>query len=342
MAESPTPRVAVYIDFDNIVMSNYDRTFRPEGREAWRRDNARAHVMGSASVVGGKLKQAEVDLGAILDYGSSFGPVVVSRAYADWSVPANASYYAQLTDRAIDLTQLFQSASGKNGADIRLSVDVVEDLFRLPDVTHVVIVAGDSDYVALAQRARRLGRVVVGVGVGGSTGAALIKACDVFTLYEDLPGLLDDEIDDEDDDEDAEDSTTRPAPATSSSVPTSAPTGDGADAAASAATGTADGVVATSGGRVAADATPRMSKAAASKLLVRAMQLVTEKDDEEWLHPSEVKAQMLRLNSAFRERSLGYETFTDFLTSRQGLVEIKPKTQPNERRLKLRPHTRGE
>jgi hypothetical protein len=330
MAESPSPRVAVYIDFDNIVMSNYDRTFRPEGREAWRRDNARAHVMGSASVVGGKLKQAEVDLGAILDYGSSFGPVVVSRAYADWSVPANASYYAQLTDRAIDLTQLFQSASGKNGADIRLSVDVVEDLFRLPDVTHVVIVAGDSDYVALAQRARRLGRTVVGVGVGGSTGAALIKACDVFTLYEDLPGLLDDEIDDEDDDD--EDAT--PAASRAASSPATATT---------SGTGIArDDVTSTSGGSAESNATPRMSKAAASKLLVRAMQLVAEKDDEEWLTPSEVKTQMLRLNAAFREKSLGYESFGDFLTSRQGLVEIKPKTQPNERRLKLRPHTRGE
>ncbi|TPW70052.1 NYN domain-containing protein [Schumannella sp. 10F1B-5-1] len=339
MVEAQSPRVAVYIDFDNIVMSNYDRTFRPEGREAWRRDNARAHVMGSASVVGGKLKQAEVDLGAILDYGSSFGPVVLSRAYADWSVPANASYYAQLTDRAIDLTQLFQSASGKNGADIRLSVDVVEDLFRLPDVTHVVIVAGDSDYVALAQRARRLGRTVVGVGVGGSTGAALIKACDVFTLYEDLPGLLDDEID-EDDDEDE----VAAAPAARGSR------GSAASAATATATTTGTGIargdVSSSDDAADADdsaaATPRMSKAAASKLLVRAMQLVAEKDDEEWLHPSEVKTQMLRLNSAFREKSLGYDSFGDFLTSRQGLVEIKPKTQPNERRLKLRPHTRGQ
>ncbi|GAB3404650.1 NYN domain-containing protein [Schumannella luteola] len=336
MADPSSPRVAVYIDFDNIVMSNYDRTFRPEGREAWRRDNARAHVMGSASVVGGKLKQAEVDLGAILDYGSSFGPVVLSRAYADWSVPANASYYAQLTDRAIDLTQLFQSSSGKNGADIRLSVDVVEDLFRLPDVTHVVIVAGDSDYVALAQRARRLGRTVIGVGVGGSTGAALIKACDVFTLYEDLPGLLDDEIDDEDDDE--EESAPAAATASRAAAPVAATTtgtGIAREDIASSTGDAADG----DGGRAA---TPRMSKAAASKLLVRAMQLVAEKDDEEWLTPSEVKTQMLRLNSAFRERSLGYESFGDFLTSRQGLVEIKPKTQPNERRLKLRPHTRGE
>jgi hypothetical protein len=42
-------------------------------------------------------------------------------------------------------------------------------MFRLPDLTHVVIVAGDSDHVPLAQRCKRLGRFVVGVGVAGST-----------------------------------------------------------------------------------------------------------------------------------------------------------------------------
>ena len=59
--------------------------------------------------------------------------------------------------------QLFPAAAyAKNGADIRLAVDAVEDMFRLPDLTHVVIVAGDSDYVPLAQRCKRLGRFVVG------------------------------------------------------------------------------------------------------------------------------------------------------------------------------------
>ena len=56
--------------------------------------------------------------------------------------------------------QLFPTAGTKNGADIRLSVDVVEELFRLPDITHVVIVAGDSDYIPPAQNVRRLGRTV--------------------------------------------------------------------------------------------------------------------------------------------------------------------------------------
>jgi uncharacterized LabA/DUF88 family protein len=178
-AEPTEARVAVYIDFDNVVISRYDQL---HGRESWRKDEARRNE-GKAVA---KLEQARVDIGAILDYASSFGTVAISRAYADWSVPANAAYKRQLVDRAIDLTQLFPASSTKNGADIRLAVDVIDDMFRLPDITHVVIVAGDSDYIPLAQRCKRLGRVVVGIGVTGSTSPALVAALDEFESYDAL------------------------------------------------------------------------------------------------------------------------------------------------------------
>ncbi len=106
---------------------------------------------------------------------------MLTRAYADWSADVNAEYRGQLVGRAVDLVQLFPAAAyGKNGADIRLAVDAVEDMFRLPDLTHVVIVAGDSDYIALAQRCKRLGRYVVGIGVAGSISRSLTAACDEF------------------------------------------------------------------------------------------------------------------------------------------------------------------
>jgi uncharacterized LabA/DUF88 family protein len=184
--EPTEARVAVYIDFDNVVISRYDQL---HGRDSWRKDEARRNE-GKAVP---KLEQARVDLGAIIDYASSFGTVALSRAYADWSVPANAAYKRQLVDRAIDLTQLFPASSTKNGADIRLAVDVIDDMFRLPDITHVVIVAGDSDYIPLAQRCKRLGRVVVGIGVAGSTSPALVAALDEFESYDaldvDVPDL---------------------------------------------------------------------------------------------------------------------------------------------------------
>ncbi len=187
VADSTDARVAVYLDFDNIVMSWYDTV---HGRNSYGRDRQRIAADPSEPEIAARLAAATVDLGAIIDYAASFGTLVLTRAYADWSSPVNAEYRSQLVARAVDLVQLFPAAAyGKNGADIRLAVDTVEDMFRLPDLTHVVVVAGDSDYVPLAQRCKRLGRFVVGVGVAGSSARSLASACDRFDTYDALPGV---------------------------------------------------------------------------------------------------------------------------------------------------------
>src|SRR3978361_2261109 len=188
MADTETGRVAVYIDFDNIVISRYDEV---HGRGSFQRDRQKAHAGSMPETeFQARLEAATVDVGAAIDFSSSFGTLVLTRAYADWSAPVNARYRGQLVGRAVDLVQLFPAAAdAKNGADIRLAVDAVEDMFRLPDLTHVVIVAGDSDYIALAQRCKRLGRYVVGIGVAGSTSRSLAAACDEFVTYDALPGV---------------------------------------------------------------------------------------------------------------------------------------------------------
>src|ERR1700756_2554012 len=180
MTDGASTRVAVYLDFDNVVISRYDQV---HGRGSFQKDKSRG-------LSAERLEPATVDIGAVIDFASSFGTLVLTRAYADWSADVNAGYHGQLVGRAVDLVQLFPAAAyGKNGADIRLAVDAVEDMFRLPDLTHVVIVAGDSDYFPLAQRCRRLGRYVVGVGVAGSTSRSLAAACDELVTYDALPGI---------------------------------------------------------------------------------------------------------------------------------------------------------
>jgi hypothetical protein len=182
MADLGEGRVAVYLDFDNIVISRYDQV---NGRSSFQKDKAKG-----LDKYPDRLAQATVDVGAIIDFASSFGTLVLTRAYADWSAEVNTGYREQLVGRAVDLVQLFPAAAyGKNGADIRLAVDTVEDMFRLPDLSHVVIVAGDSDYIPLAQRCKRLGRYVVGVGVAGSSSRSLAAACDEFVIYDALPGV---------------------------------------------------------------------------------------------------------------------------------------------------------
>lgn len=272
MTEPGAPRVAVYLDFDNIVISRYDQV---NGRNSFQRDKAKG--LESA-----KLARARVDVGAILDFASSFGTVVLTRAYADWSAEVNAEYQEQLVGRAVDLVQLFPAAAyGKNAADIRLAVDAVEDMFRLPDLTHVVIVAGDSDYIPLAQRCKRLGRYVVGIGVAGSSSRSLAAACDDFVIYDALPG-----------------------------VPVFEPSATDEKPKRRAAKSKSP------------EPEPPDPQAAATALLERALQIGLEKDDADWLHNSAVKAQMKRMDPSFSEKSLGFKSFSDFLRSRADVVEL--------------------
>jgi uncharacterized LabA/DUF88 family protein len=316
MAEPSDSRVAVYIDFDNIVISRYDEVF---GRGKFMADKART---ASVAKVDEKLAptdpaaRAVVDVGAILDYATSFGSVVISRAFADWSAPANSGYGRQLVNRAVELVQMFPTAAyQKNGADIRLAVDVVEDMFRLPDITHVLIVAGDSDFIPLAQRCKRLGRYVVGVGVTGATSRQLAAACNEFKYYGELPGVV------------------------------GAPKGEDPLVAALVVEPVADRAPAQ---RRASkpqqtkdkDAEPAHDevepvdpKLSATQLLVRALNLGHDKSDEEWLHSSSVKLQMMRIDPSFNEKSLGFKSFSAFVKAQSKQVEIDAE---NPGRIRLR------
>ena len=344
MSDPGDGRVAVYIDFDNIVISRYDQV---HGRGSFMRDRQKSGTQPKPAFVA-KLAEARVDLGAVIDFASSFGTLVLTRAYADWSAAVNAEYRGQLVGRAVDLVQLFPAAAyAKNGADIRLAVDAVEDLFRLPELTHVVIVAGDSDYIPLAQRIKRLGRYVIGIGVAGSTARSLAAACDEFVSYDDLPGIARDEAaeteaaeteaaETEAAETDAAAETTGEEAGAALETPARASRGRAASRA--AATSTED-AVAEQPAEPAKRPTRKRKAAApepeadeeeaaedpqvvATRLLARAMQLGHEKDDTEWLHSSSVKSQMKRMDPSFSEKALGYRSFSDFIKSRNNLVEL--------------------
>jgi hypothetical protein len=311
MTEPGDTRVAVYIDFDNIVISRYDQV---HGRGQFQRDKVRGFSRDGRLAdpdTADKIRRATVDVGAVIDFASSFGTLVLTRAYADWSAPVNADYRGQLVSRAVDLVQLFPAAAyAKNGADIRLAVDAVEDMFRLPDLTHVVIVAGDSDYIALAQRCRRLGRYVVGVGVAGSTSRSLAAACDELVTYDALPGIT-------------------PAGVADEPAEPQEP-GDARSARGTRRTRQPAAVVSDE-----PDPEPEDPQEQATRLLERALRLGQEKDDADWLHSSAVKSQMRRMDPSFSERALGYRSFSDFVKSREAVAELD-ETDPG-RLIRLNP-----
>lgn len=313
MTDASDGRVAVYLDFDNIVMSWYDRV---HGRNSYSRDRARITADPTEPEIADRLASATVDVGAILDYAASYGTLVLTRAYADWSSPVNAIYRRQLVARAVDLVQLFPAAAyAKNGADIRLAVDAVEDMFRLPDLTHVAIVAGDSDYVPLAQRCKRLGRFVVGVGVAGSTAKSLAAACDEFEPYDTLPGVP--ELVGEKKLPEREQKPAKKKPQQDS--PTAPPAEQNDDEA-----------VATF-----EDTPPEDLHAVATRLLERALRVGQDKGDEQgFLYASAVKQHIRRMDPSFSEKALGYRSFNDFLASRDGIADLE--SSGHERLVRLK------
>lgn len=318
-------RVAVYIDFDNILISRYDQI---HGRGAFHADKVRTLTTdGRESKARTRFSQATVDLGAIIDYASSYGSIVLSRAYADWSVPAHAAYRDQLLARAVDLVQMFPTTrSLKNGADIRLSIDVVEDLFRLDNITHVVVVAGDSDYIALAQRTKRLGRFMVGIGVAGSTSKSLAAACDEFADYDALPGIEPVQVDEPEVD------APEPTPAEAETIEAEAEqAAEEAPKRGRRSRRASSASVAAQTDEVAMTAAQRGD--AATGLLERAMRILHQKTDDEWLHANVVKEQMKRMDPVFNEKSLGHRSFTDFVTARGELVDMREEGQARLLRL---------
>lgn len=301
-------RVAVYVDFDNVVISRYEQL---HGSHAWHQDNARDHtpVAGDTDDVGSRLAAARVDLGAIVDYASSYGTLALVRAYADWSLPANAAYRRDLVDRSFDLTQMFPVSGTKNGADIRLAIDALSDLGQHPDLTHVVIVGGDSDYIPLAQRLKQLGRHVIGIGISGSTSRALVNACDEFRFYDSLPGVE------------------RPAPATkpAKKAAQKAAQKAGGKKASSSKAGKEPPEQPESAEQPESPEPTEISEQEreAVQLLVRAVRLASDKADDEWVHAGGLKSQMQRMDPGFKEKTLGYRSFADFVRAHDEAVESR-------------------
>ena len=149
-------KIAVFIDFENISLS------------------ASNHF-------------GEFDLGLLLKAIRRLGRITLKRAYGDWS--RLIKYRDALRENAVELVQLYSynlQQGGKNRADIRLVIDVMESIYTLEYIDTIVIVSGDSDFSSLMSKAREYGKYTIGVGVQASTSDLLIKACDEFIFYDKL------------------------------------------------------------------------------------------------------------------------------------------------------------
>lgn len=167
------PSVALYWDFENLHAGLAEAKF---GEGFYARPDARF-----------KPQEPLVDIAAIVELGASFGPLAINRAYGNWQFFGR--YRDALLQHTIELVQLFPpGATAKNGADIRLCLDALEDIGRFDHIGTVVVIGGDSDFMPLAQKLKAAGRRLVGVGTGSNTNRHWARSCHEFRYYEGLVG----------------------------------------------------------------------------------------------------------------------------------------------------------
>lgn len=123
-------------------------------------------------------------LSLILEELSTYGRIVVKRAYGNWKDRALKNWEEQLKTLAIKPEQQFAYTTGKNATDLSLAIGAM-DLLHTQMYDAVALVSSDSDYTPLAIRLREAGIYVFGVGEE-KTPLSFRNACDNFILTHNL------------------------------------------------------------------------------------------------------------------------------------------------------------
>ena len=260
--------VALYWDFENIHAGLCEE--KDPGRYS-RPDNRF------------KVQEPLVDVQAVVELASSFGSIAINRAYCNWQFFGR--YRDQLLQSAVELIQLFPPGGGaKNGADIKLCLDVTEDIGRFPHIGTVIIVGGDSDFMPVSQKIKAAGRMLVGIGTRRATNRHWAKSCHEFRYYENLVE----------------------------------------DPAASAPAGPADAEQTEAGTpAAAAQATAAAPEHASADLVRRAVRLLSEKKGEAWVNKAEVWPMIKRLDPTFDLKEQGFSSFAALVKSLDGILEVR-------------------
>ena len=156
MAADDEPRIAVFVDFENLAI-------------------------GARDMRGQQTFQIEVVLRRLLEKGR----IVFKRAYCDWTRYRDAT--KELHQQGVELIDVPHTGmSGKNSADIHMVVDALELCHAKQHIDVFALLTGDSDFSPLVAKLKENDKRVVGVGVKASSSKLLIQSCDEFIYYDDL------------------------------------------------------------------------------------------------------------------------------------------------------------
>lgn len=262
-------------------------------------------------------QDAIIDIDSIVEFALSLGPLAINRAFANWL--SFNRYRQALLQSAIELIQVFPpGAAGKNGADIKLCLDALDDMTRLPHIGTIIVVGGDSDYMPLSYKVKAAGRRLVGIGSRPSTNQHWAKSCHEFKFYEALVTPAVKVIQPQADQ--------APPPVTAS-----APL-DGVlapDPAAPIAEVRAPGAEAT-----ASDVTAATPVVHAREIVRKALSRLAHSKGEPWVNKAGLRPYVQRMDPTFHESTYGFATFNDLLASMPDVVEIRKAEFDHEVRLR--------
>ena len=298
--------VALYWDFENLHASLVDQG------------------QGTGSYAASRFRPQEeiIDISTIIEFALSVGPLAINRAFANW-VSFNR-YRVALLQSAIELIQIFPpGANGKNGADIKLCLDVLDDMVRFPHIGTIIVVGGDSDYMPLSYKVKAAGRTLIGIGSRGSTNQHWARSCHEFTMYESLL-----------------EPTSVPAKAESSAAAVGASDVEALSTEASAAS--SNGAASFFAPEefqelrdllaIATDAPARQR--AARDLVTKALARLSKTRGETWVQKARLRPYIQRMDPTFHESSLGFKSFSDMIASMVDIVETRKGEFDHELRLR--------
>lgn len=114
----------------------------------------------------------------------------IRQVYGNWSNQSLAAFQRPLHEWGFELMQTYHPVSGKNSADIQLSVDIISLALTQPQISTFVIVSGDSDFSPVFRELHRLGKDLIGVGPDSHLKRCVEKLCLTYLVTENPNDLL--------------------------------------------------------------------------------------------------------------------------------------------------------
>lgn len=163
--------IAIYLDFENLAIAA-EQTY--------------------------PSKENPLLMRPILDYAASLGNICIKKAYADWSKNVARHYEKKLVKYGFEMRHLpGTSYQGKNGADLEMTIDLLEDMQLFPIIDTFIIGSGDTDFIPLIRRVLARGKQVYVIGFENSVSNVIQDNCTEFKSIDELIGFKDESVEDD-------------------------------------------------------------------------------------------------------------------------------------------------